>query len=96
MMARLSALSGVTVRELAARRRFHVTVRKRWPDGFRQPPAYGWEVREVEESGAERSGGLVLSSSAVADGAFIDAEHAYWSAVEAVQVSVAATRADAR
>jgi hypothetical protein len=96
MMARLAALSAVTVRELAARRRFDVTVRKRWPDGPRQPPAYGWDVREVEESGAARSAGLELSSSAGAAEAFGDPEDAYWSAVEAIQASVAATPAAER
>jgi hypothetical protein len=95
MMAGLSVLSAVTVRELAARRRFDVTVRKRWPDGSREPPAYAWEVREVEESGEARPGGLELTSSA-GDDAFADAEDAYWSAVEAIQASAAAPSADPR
>jgi hypothetical protein len=96
MMAGLSLLSAVTVRELAARRRFDVTVRKRWPGGSRQPPAYRWEVREVEESGAARSGGLELSSSPAADDALADPGEAYWSALEAIQVSVAAPTGDER
>jgi hypothetical protein len=95
MMAGLPSLSAVTVRELAARRRFDVTVRKRWPDGFRQPPTYGWEVLEVEESGAARSSGLELSGSP-ADDALADPEDAYWSAVEAIQANVAAPTGEDR
>jgi hypothetical protein len=96
MLVGLPVVSSVTVRTAWMRRRFELTVRKGWPEGAEQPPAYGWELREIEESGAPASGGLELSGPHAPSDVCADAEEAYWTAVEALQTTVAAVPADAR
>jgi hypothetical protein len=94
-LAGLSDVSAVTVRTAWMKRRFEVTVRKGWLEGSSQPPSYGWELHEVEESGAPVAGGLELSCPPAAPDACADAEEAYWTAIEALQENVAAVPADA-
>jgi hypothetical protein len=95
-LANRSGVSAVTVRTAWMGHRFDLTVRKGWPGGSREAPVYGWELREVEDTGAPKEGGVVLESPAGGPDACTEAEDAYWAAVEAVQANVAAAPADAR
>jgi hypothetical protein len=66
-----------------------VTIR-RSPIEAERPPAYGWEVREVEADGRSTPDGLELGCRPSSAEAVRDPEDAYWVALEAVQAGVAA------
>ena len=88
MLRDQSLLASVTTRALCQGARFTITVAKTWPRGFGQAPVYGWDVREVDETGVAKPAGFAATSAAVS-AAYDDPEAAYWAAVEALAAGVA-------
>jgi len=85
-LAEPGAPTAATARARLTSRRVAVTVRRLLPGGPDRPPAYSWELREVDPGGAPTPGGLDLAS--LPSAAARDPEDAYWTALEAAQVRV--------
>ena len=78
-MRAAAAVSAITVRVHSMKRRFELSVRRQWPRGTDAPPAFAWELAEVEVDGTPAGGVRLEGSEAVAD-----PEEAYWIALEAI------------
>lgn len=82
LMGEYGSLSAVTVRVVAGRRRWDVTVRRLGPGSG--PQRYAWRAVEVDAAGETSPGGQEIDGAAGQEAAVGDPEAAYWCAVEAI------------
>src|SRR5680860_799894 len=82
LMAEYGSLSAVTVRVVAGRRRWDVTVRRLAPASASQ--LYAWRAVEVDAAGETPSGGQEIDGADGPEAVVGDPEVAYWCAVEAI------------
>lgn len=80
LMAEYGSMSAVTVRVVAGRRRWDVTIRR--PGG--EPQRYSWRAVEVDATGQPAVGGMEMDGAGGPDAVVEDPEAAYWCAVEAI------------
>ena len=82
LMGEYGSLSAVTVRVVAGRRRWDVTVRRLAPKSG--PQRYAWRAVEVDATGETPPGGQEIDGAGGPDAVVDDPEAAYWCAVEAI------------
>lgn len=77
LLAERPMLGAVSIRTPSGGNRFLVTIAKRFPHGENAPPAYTWEVAEVDAAGEPQEAAV----RANADATYDDPVTAYWAAV---------------
>jgi len=82
LMGEYGSLSAVTVRVVAGRRLWDVTVRRLAPASG--PQRYAWRAVEVDAAGEASVGGTEIDGADGPEAVVADPEAAYWCAVEAI------------
>lgn len=80
MLAERPGLSAVSLRTPSNRRRFLITVSKRFPNGEGAIPVFAWSINETDRVGSPIPDGVKVKSEET----YTDPEAAYWAGVDAL------------